>query len=266
MLEKIYDFLFFLFSGLCHQIPERSFYDIYGHQFFVCARDTGTYIGFLLSFIILYLLSFTFKKDQLNTLIIENIRYIIFLFLFYLFLFGLDGVTSYTNLRETTNSIRFFTGLFMASHLGLIYKYFEIFINKTLITNENLQSTSKEKDNVNNNENPKRNSFILFIITFNLLLLIFYFISLKVLIPYLLYVLAFAIIFYFYKTINLITSLIHFQFVDPYVNNKFLRLLPNLVFITIFIFLLLFLFSTAYVKKQTIIQIYKDFYKKYFTN
>jgi uncharacterized membrane protein len=33
------------FSHLCHQIPERSFF-LAGHQFAVCARCTGLYLGF----------------------------------------------------------------------------------------------------------------------------------------------------------------------------------------------------------------------------
>jgi uncharacterized membrane protein len=33
------------FSYVCHQIPERSFF-IAGHQFAVCARCTGLYVGF----------------------------------------------------------------------------------------------------------------------------------------------------------------------------------------------------------------------------
>jgi len=35
------------FSRLCHQIPERSFF-IAGHQFAVCSRCTGLYVGFTL--------------------------------------------------------------------------------------------------------------------------------------------------------------------------------------------------------------------------
>jgi uncharacterized membrane protein len=38
--------LYQIFSHLCHQIPERSFF-IASHQFAVCARCTGLYVGFL---------------------------------------------------------------------------------------------------------------------------------------------------------------------------------------------------------------------------
>ena len=38
--------LYQIFSHLCHQIPERSFF-IANHQFAVCARCTGLYAGFM---------------------------------------------------------------------------------------------------------------------------------------------------------------------------------------------------------------------------
>jgi uncharacterized membrane protein len=40
------------FSSVCHQLPERSFF-IAGHQFAVCARCTGLYVGFTLA-VLLY--------------------------------------------------------------------------------------------------------------------------------------------------------------------------------------------------------------------
>jgi len=38
--------LYFSFSTICHQIPERSFF-IFGKQLAVCSRCTGLYFGFL---------------------------------------------------------------------------------------------------------------------------------------------------------------------------------------------------------------------------
>lgn len=249
ILEKIYNFLFFIFSGLCHQINERSFCDLNGHQFFVCSRDTGTYIGFLLSFIIIYIINKLFYKSNISihNLINKHIKTIIILFFFYLLLFGLDGITSYTNLRETTNYIRYFTGLFMSSHLGLIFKYFEISINKTL--------NQDNPNNYNQNTNKiNKKEFIKFILLFNLLVLTFYFSSLYLFLPYLIYILPIAIFFYFYKLIKLIADLIYFQLAD--LDIKFIKLLPNIIFIVLLFLLLLFLFLVGYLKQFSIIEIY----------
>jgi uncharacterized membrane protein len=253
MVEKIYDFLFFIFSGLCHQITERSFCSIGGYQFFVCSRDTGTYIGFLLSFIIIFLLSKLLYKDKnyINNLISNHIKIIIFLFLFYLFLFGIDGITSYSKLRETTNYIRYFTGLFMASHLGLIFKYFELSINKALY---------EQSDKLFNNRNSSKSDFIKFILLFNFLVFIFYLTSLYIFLPYLIYLLPIFIFFYFYKIIKLITDLIYFQVSD--LNNKYLNFLPYIVFTSLTFLLIFFLFSVGYFKESSIVELYQKFIKK----
>jgi uncharacterized membrane protein len=46
--ESLAQTIYQVFSHLCHQIPERSFF-IEGHQFGVCARCTGLYTGFMVA-------------------------------------------------------------------------------------------------------------------------------------------------------------------------------------------------------------------------
>lgn len=44
---NIYNTIFHLCSGICHQIPERSFF-IFGYQTPLCARCTGIFLGSVL--------------------------------------------------------------------------------------------------------------------------------------------------------------------------------------------------------------------------
>jgi len=48
------------FSFVCHQIPERSFH-LAGHQFAVCSRCTGLYMGFALAAVV-YPLAYSLKR------------------------------------------------------------------------------------------------------------------------------------------------------------------------------------------------------------
>lgn len=89
--------------AVCHQIPERSLF-IDGRQLPVCARDTGLYIGSLLS--VLFIVS----TGRRNRNAIPGL-FISFSFVFFLLLLAIDGVTSYLGIRETTNGIRLATGL-----------------------------------------------------------------------------------------------------------------------------------------------------------
>jgi len=43
--------IYYFFSFICHQIPERSFH-VAGHQFAVCSRCFGVYFGLLAGFLI----------------------------------------------------------------------------------------------------------------------------------------------------------------------------------------------------------------------
>ncbi len=118
----------------------------------------------------------------------------------------------------------------MSSHLGIIFKYFELSINNALEVNN-----KKLNKNIPNLEFLE---FIKFILLFNFLILLFYFSSLYIFLPYLILLLPIAIFFYFYKIIKLISDLIYFQFTD--INNKFIKLLPNVIFITLTFLLFLF--------------------------
>jgi uncharacterized membrane protein len=99
--------------GLCHQLPARSFFGG-GHQLPVCARDTGIYIGFVASLLIVSALERGRRRTGMPPvwLLATGAGLIALL--------GWDGVTSYAGLRATTNLIRFATGLGTGFALTLI--------------------------------------------------------------------------------------------------------------------------------------------------
>ena len=90
--------------GLCHQLPERSFYGG-ALQVPVCARDTGIYVGFLVSLVVISAVHRGSRPREFPApagwvavgLMIAAM--------------GLDGVSSYAGLRTTTNELRLITGL-----------------------------------------------------------------------------------------------------------------------------------------------------------
>jgi len=99
--------------GLCHQLPARSFFGG-GHQLPVCARDTGIYVGFVISMLVIAALERGRRRTGMPP------AWILALGLGALIVMGWDGVTSYAGLRETTNGIRLATGLATGFALALV--------------------------------------------------------------------------------------------------------------------------------------------------
>lgn len=99
--------------GLCHQLPARSFVAA-GHQLPVCARDTGIYIGFMVSVAVMALLDRRRHRSGLPPMWLMAIGVALVAAM------GWDGVTEYAGLRATTNLIRLATGLGTGFALALV--------------------------------------------------------------------------------------------------------------------------------------------------
>jgi uncharacterized membrane protein len=98
------DLLTWLGYGLCHQLPERSFFGG-GVQVPVCARDTGIYLGFVIAFALIAVVHRGERPREF-----PSVRVWIVMGVF-LAAMGFDGISSYAGLRETTNSLRLITGI-----------------------------------------------------------------------------------------------------------------------------------------------------------
>jgi uncharacterized membrane protein len=109
MLEE---FLQAVGYGLCHQLPERSFFGG-AYQVPVCARDMGIYVGFAVSLAVIALLSRGRRPSEMPPV------WLMVLGVLFVLLMALDGVTSYAGLRTTTNDIRLITGLLTGFGLTL---------------------------------------------------------------------------------------------------------------------------------------------------
>lgn len=107
----LFDFYYKIGFAVCQQLPERTIH-INGLKMPVDARETGIFIGFLIT---LVFLSIAYAKAQelppKHVLVLGGL---------FTALLVIDGLTSYAGLRQTTNNIRLFTGLSVGSFLALI--------------------------------------------------------------------------------------------------------------------------------------------------
>lgn len=99
--------------GLCHQLPARSFF-AGGLQLPVCARDTGIYIGFVVSILVMAALDRGRRRTGMPP------AWILALGFAALVVMGWDGISSYAGFRATTNVIRLATGLGTGFALALV--------------------------------------------------------------------------------------------------------------------------------------------------
>ncbi|HEY5468807.1 MAG TPA: DUF2085 domain-containing protein [Coriobacteriia bacterium] len=110
MLETAMHWLGF---GLCHQLADRSF-TAGGVQLPVCARDTGIYIGFVVSLAVIALVDRGRRHQDMPPAWILGIGVAALAFMAW------DGLTSYMGLRETTNLLRLASGLGAGFALPLV--------------------------------------------------------------------------------------------------------------------------------------------------
>jgi len=92
------------FSFLCHQLPDRSFH-LAGHQFAVCSRCTGLYVGFALTALAYPLIRplRTTKTPALIWLILATVPLLV------------DFSLGYFNIWANTHASRFITGALLSS-------------------------------------------------------------------------------------------------------------------------------------------------------
>jgi len=98
--------------GLCHQLPERSFFGG-GVQVPVCARDTGIYVGFLVSVLVITAM----QRNRPTGLPSLSVSILMGGFVLAM---AADGLTSYAGLRETSNLTRLVTGLMAGYAMGAL--------------------------------------------------------------------------------------------------------------------------------------------------
>lgn len=98
-----------VFKYLCHQKPERSFF-YKGHQFPVCARCTGAYLGIAIGVLWYLMIAMPYNWNMVYLATLMALPAVI------------DGGTQYLNFRESNNKLRFVTGLLLGISLIIFFK------------------------------------------------------------------------------------------------------------------------------------------------
>ncbi len=98
------DALTWLGFGLCHQLPERSFFGG-GVQVPVCARDTGIYVGFCVALVLISVLHRPERPRGFPT----PLGWVAFGLM--VGSMAIDGGTQFIGLRSSQNELRLITGL-----------------------------------------------------------------------------------------------------------------------------------------------------------
>lgn len=116
-------FIYFFFSRICHQLPERSFY-IFGEKFAVCERCTSIYFSFFVGTVFFPLIR-KIKTEYLKICLYISIFFIVIDFLF--------GYIYFQNIYSIIIS---------GSALGLCSSYFVVYgiINSFNKSNQNLEA------------------------------------------------------------------------------------------------------------------------------
>jgi uncharacterized membrane protein len=106
-------FMHWLGFGLCHQLPERSFFGG-GVQLPVCARDTGIYVGFCVAMVLVWALHRPERPRDLPSPLGWTA------FALMVGSMAIDGGSQYLGFRTSTNELRLMTGLLCGFGIAML--------------------------------------------------------------------------------------------------------------------------------------------------
>ena len=103
-------FIYLVYSGVCHQIPERSFF-LAGFPLAVCHRCSGIYLGFIAGSLVKNPFIYRSPRARRSWIIVSMIPVF------------LDVSLPFAGIAESTPISRFLTGLLFGTMLSSIFLY-----------------------------------------------------------------------------------------------------------------------------------------------